>query len=388
MLAVPAIMMPMMYGAIIDDTGWTRGQVTAFSSWKFLAGAITSLLFGFVVDRIGLRRVVFVGTLLTGLPLMAVYFVTELWVFYLFGFVLGVTAIIAAVGVKILIGNWFMMTLGRAVGIAFVGGSLAGVVTPITTRLLIDAYGWQSATAIVGAAILLLVLPVFLLLVREKPEDYGASAEQLDGPPEARGSVGKRGPELRELFRLRTFWLILMAHFFVGAIDHSMLEHTALFLERDAGLGHLAAAGGLTVAFLASSVGKVGFGWLFDRLSNRGIALCWWSLAIGILLAFPVSSVWTMTLFAVFRGASHGGILIDVACLARHNFGTRSLSTTVSFFTGANMLGGAASTAAVGYAHDILGSYTVPFVVLMLLALVAGLLVAFIKPAYWRPVYV
>jgi hypothetical protein len=56
MLTVPAILMPIMYGSIMDDMGWTRGQVTAFSSWKFLSGAITAFALGFIIDRHGINQ--------------------------------------------------------------------------------------------------------------------------------------------------------------------------------------------------------------------------------------------------------------------------------------------------------------------------------------------
>ena len=383
MLTVPAVLMPIMYGSIMDDMGWSRGQVTAFASWKFLSGAITALVLGFVVDRFGIKIVVVIGATLVAISLGGMHLVNALWVFYFFGFTLGITAIIASVGCKILLSRWFAFKLGRVVGIAFVGGSIAGVVTPLIGRYLIDMIGWQSTATILGIVVWILVVPLFLFLVRERPEDFGYSADMVDGGHKEKQA--STGLVLSEIIRSKPFWLIVIAHFFVGAIDHSMLEHTALFIEKDAGMGKIAAAGGVSVAMLASIAGKLGFGWLYDRFSMRGIALCWWTLALSIALAFPVMGMMTMTVFVIVRGASHGGVLIDIPCLARHNFGTRSIAKIVSFFSAANMLGGAASTATVGYAHDYFGSYTIPFIVLIFMAITAGLIVISLSPKYWQP---
>lgn len=382
MLTTPAILMPIMYGSIMDEMGWTRAQVTGFSSWKFLSGAITSLALGFIIDRFGIRAVVLVGACITATSLVGMYRVNTLWVFYFFGFILGTAAVIASISCRVLLGRWFALTLGQAVGIAFTGGSLAGVITPFTARFLIDTVGWQATAAIFGITIFTLIVPLFLFLVRERPEDYGATVDMIDGNHTSKTT--SNGLELSEIYRSRTFWLAIFANFLIGGVDHSMMEHTALFIEKDANLGKIAAAGGVTVAMLASILGKVGFGWLFDRYSMRGIAICWWTLALGILLAFPISGVVTMTIFVIARGASHGGVLVDDPCLAQHLFGTRSIAKLVSFLSAANMLGGALCTVTVGYARDVFGSYTIAFISLICLAVIAGLIIQSLIPQYWH----
>jgi 3-O-methylgallate 3,4-dioxygenase len=45
--------------------------------------------------------------------------------------------------------------------------------------------------------------------------------------------------------------------------------------HRDVGLGRPAAAQALSLIFAISIAGKLGFGWLYDRLSVRGVMLCY-----------------------------------------------------------------------------------------------------------------
>ena len=45
---VPTLVMPVIYGPIIDEFGWTRAQVTLVVTLKFGAGAVFGIFFGVV----------------------------------------------------------------------------------------------------------------------------------------------------------------------------------------------------------------------------------------------------------------------------------------------------------------------------------------------------
>ncbi len=43
---VPTLLLPFVYGPVIDEFGWTRAQVTAIASFKFLSAALGALSAG------------------------------------------------------------------------------------------------------------------------------------------------------------------------------------------------------------------------------------------------------------------------------------------------------------------------------------------------------
>ena len=389
-LSAPAVLMPVMYGSIMDQTGWSYGQVTAFSSWKFLSGAITSLILGFIIDFIRIKIVAVAGACLSGLSLLAMQFVDSPTIFYLLGFAIGTSAVVITICCKGLLSHWFNEDLGLAVGVAFTGGSIAGVLVPLVSVVLLEAIGWRNTAAFFGAATLIFVVPVISLFLREKPgegpvESFGDhDSNQLVHDAQGTGGSIFIAQPIDKIVTGSTFWKLMFAHFLVGGVDYALMEHTALYIEKDAGLGKSVAAGAITIIMLAGMCGKIGFGWLYDRFSMHGIAFCWWSLALGVVLAFPVSGTITLTLFAIVRGVSHGGVMIDPPSLVLHNFGTRALAKLVSFLSFANMLGAALSTTLIGYIRDATGSYTLSFVILIVLAVVAGLIAFSIRPEYWH----
>lgn len=383
LLSIPSVLMPIMYSPIMDDMGWSLTEISTFSSWKFLSGALTSLALWFLLDRVKLKLIVAFGTCMSGISLIGMLVVDTLWVYYIFGFVLGITSVIAAISCRVLLGRWYSRTLGSVVGIAFTGGSIGGIITPILGEALITAVGWQATAAIFGATIVIIVLPLFWILASEHPEEFGGSTGLVDASPSLKQD-DTSGLEFDTLVRTRTFWLLMFAHFLVGCVNHTLMEHTPLYIERDLGFSAFIAAGSISVAMLASIAGKVGFGWLYDRLSMRGVAICWWLLAMGVAAALMISGPLTITLFVVLRGTAHGGVIVASPCIALHNFGARSIAKVVSLFSVSSMLGAALGTSTAGYLHDLTGSYVAPFTGLFVLTLIAGTIAAWITPKYWQ----
>ncbi len=390
-VVMPASLMPTLYGPIMDEMGWGRGQVTLFSTFKFGAGAAIAFFLGHIVDRLGLSRVMLTGMVLTGASIASLFFVDSLWAYCAVAALLGASILACITSVKILISHWFSARLGFAIGLALTGAGIAGLVVPITATWLSQSIGWRATAAIMSLSIFVILIPLYLLKARESPSAFGATAEEIDPPASAPGTALKQDisqqPQFRDLLRMRTFWIVVIAQVLIGAVDHAMTDHLPLFLARDANLGAEIAALGFSMMIVAGALGKLGFGWLFDRYSVQAVAFCSISMAVGILLAFPLTGpfagVIAFSVFTLMRGASHGGVMVDIPIFSKDVFGVRTLAKTVAIFSAANSAGAAIAIGAVGYAHDALGSYTASFIVLIVLAIVAAALVWRIEPKYW-----
>lgn len=373
-LAAPSVLLPVMYGAIMEETGWTYAQVTSVSSLKFLSGGITALLIGLSVKRVAGKKIMIFGAVTSGLGMLGMGLPMTPTLFQLLGFLLGIGSITTALACKVILSNWFRAHLGRAMGLAFVGGSLGGVALPIIGVPLIDHLGWQATAAVFGAVIICVVMPAIALFVQEHPP-----------APESQSAIGEPADTSEDLaFSLTkspTFWWICCAQFFVGFVDQGLLAHTPLFLERDAGLGLSVAAAGTSAMMLAGVLGKLGFGALYDKIGMRGVALCWWTLVVGSLLGFGVAGAATMTAFVVIRGIAHGGVLIAAPSIALFNFPGRDAARVICFLSVGNMAGAGMGTTSIALMRDLTGSYQLPMILLTLMALIAGWIAFVVKPA-------
>ncbi len=385
-VVMPATLMPLLYVPIMDEMGWSRGQVTAFSSFKFGIGAIIAFFMGHIIDRVGLNIVMLISFTATGLSIASMLTINSLPSYYLAAGVLGASMMGAITGIKVLISRWFSARLGTAVGLALAGGGVSGLLIPPLATKLFEVLGWRWTTVILSSTIFVILIPLYLWRARTTPAKFGYTVEQLDPAKDMPNKIPqnlKAQPDFRGLLAMRSFWIVFGAHVIIGAVDHAMLDHLPLFIARDANLGLMVAAWGFSIITASGNLGKIGFGWIYDRYSIKAVALCYASMAVGIALAFPVTGLFTLVIFALARGFSHGGVMVEIPICAKHIFGLRSLSKTIAVFSAANSLGGAVATGGVGFMHDAMHSYTAAFILLMILSLIAAAMLYFQEPKYW-----
>ena len=95
-----------------------------------------------------------------------------------------------------------------------------------------------------------------------------------------------------------------------------------IYFDKDLHFGAQTAATAFTLLMLMSNFGKFFYGWLFDRYSTKGIAFCWFMAAAGIVYATQIHSLTSLWIFAVIYGPCQAGMLLNMAILCKHLFGS------------------------------------------------------------------
>src|SRR5690606_2351374 len=75
---VPTYSLPFMYGAAMEELGWTNAQANLLSTAKFLIGAVAALGMGMLIDKVGGRWTVLAGTAAGGVAMALFLFATNL----------------------------------------------------------------------------------------------------------------------------------------------------------------------------------------------------------------------------------------------------------------------------------------------------------------------
>lgn len=105
--------------------GWQRGEVTLINFSGILGLAFGGLVMGAQADRRGARPVVLFGVIVLGLSFLAASFATSLWQLYLLFFLAGFFGAGAIFSpVLAVVGNWFYVGAGMAIGIVSAGQAL------------------------------------------------------------------------------------------------------------------------------------------------------------------------------------------------------------------------------------------------------------------------
>jgi MFS family permease len=383
----------LMIAPITRDTGWSVAQVTFGLLICSIAVIPAAPLVGWLVDRVGQRRVV-----MAGLPLFfASFAATGPMASSYAGWVaawclMALTSTLVKANVWIM---WVTREFDRARGLALAvlmsGTGLYAVFVPSLTQGLIAALGWRDAYPALAAIMLLLAFPPCWLVLRSPRYDSAAPARarQEGARGGARGSARPEGRAAdgltpRQALRTAAFWQLVAASLLAGWGIMSVQVFIAPMLEERA-FDPRAAAALAGVLGAAAIVGRLATGLLLDRFPARIIGTVSMLLPAGACLVYlylPPS--WPMAAtFAALFGIAMGAEGDVVAYLASRHFGLRNFGTIFGFMAGAVGAGAGAGPFTIGLLRDHFGSYG-PVAMALCAAMVVTALLIGTLPGYPR----
>jgi MFS family permease len=363
-----------------------RAAISLGFTLQLIAGAASAPLTGWLIDRFGSRKVILTGTALFGAILLAnKVFYGGIAQFYLFLLILGV--VLHGVG-PIPYGNvvscWFDRRRGLALGLMMLGIGLGAIIVPSLAQLLIARFDWRSAYAIFGAAVLLIPIPIVGALIKERPQELGLLPDGMPLQDPGPGSEdGAQGLSARQAWGTRTFWLMVCAFFLAGASLQGCVVHLAAMLN-DRGINPQTAALGSSLVGAAILLGRVGTGYLLDRLFAPHIAAGFFSgTALGITM------LWLGGPLVAFSGAFLVGLGLGaevdlIPYLTSRYFGLRAFGKVYSFIFAAFALASALGPLLMGARFDRTGSYRGPLIAFLIASVIAAVLMTCLGPYRFR----
>ncbi|MGJ8623548.1 MAG: MFS transporter [Yoonia sp.] len=285
--------------------GWDRADVSLINVSGIMGLAFGGLLMGSVADRFGTRAVVLFGSTIMGLSYAASALAGQLWQYYTLMFIagfFGAAGIFAPI--MALVGKWFPVGAGLAIGIASAGQALGQGFVPFGSAVLINSLGVSTSLAITGGLMLVVLLPLAGLL---KPAEVakggqGSSVGDKDYPP------------------IRLVVPMMCLAIFLCCTSMSVpLMHLVPHIQ---GRGYSAdqAGGVIFLMLMVGVLGRVTFGKLADVIGANPAymtATAWMTLLIyGFILIDDLSAFY---IYAPIYGFGYAGVMTGVlATVAAH----------------------------------------------------------------------
>jgi MFS family permease len=359
-------------GPFIDplqqEFGWSRARISMGITIVGVVGAIFSVAVGKLVDRVGPRPVGLAGVLLMTSAIALLGTATggaTNWFLLWCGVALGNLGLQATVWTSA-VASRFEAARGAAFAFMMSGGSVGAAIIPIFATWLIDSYGWRLAFISLGAIAAALVLP-FMFLFFRGAQDKSRTRRAPDTPPEMLPGVS-----MAEALRSLVFYKLVMASGFFTFTTTGMVVHLVPILK-DRGADPQTAAGIVSLVGICSLIGRLGVGFLLDRLSGRLIGASVFCLPIiaCVLLFFGGAYPHNQAIAAACCGVTLGAEIDVIAYLASRHFGLKNFGVLFGVIVGALALGIAFGPLAAGAAFDVYGSYA-PFLVLTMALMTAS----------------
>jgi predicted MFS family arabinose efflux permease len=276
-------------GPLSKEFGWSRTLLSSGPSIATFATAILGPFFGMLIDRVGTRRLVLPGLVLTTISICAFSLANgskAQW--------LTLWAVFGIVSVSIKSTAWttavvsvFEKSRGLALALTLAGTAAAASVVPPLGNFLITEFGWRAAfvwLALGWGGITLLVCLLFFFDVHDRvarnrnaDEHAGAAISQAPDLP---------GLTAREAWRDSALWRLAISNFIVMLLTIGLAIHLFPILT-EAGVSRANAAWLTGLAGIAGIVGKLVTGVLLDRFRPNwvgGITLGAVALAFALLL--------------------------------------------------------------------------------------------------------
>jgi MFS family permease len=375
---------PVFYPALAESLGFTRAQLTqGFLLGFLIVGLPFGLVAGAVIDRLGARAVILAGLGLVGTSLVLMGFMSELWhyealcITEVLGYVMA-----GPIANQVLVTRWFEARRGRAMGYAYLGLGLGGVVAPLLTNYLIRNFGWRHSFEILGVLIMLVLIPVGIGVTRSSPADLGLLPDAADHS----AVTTNDGPataavfELKTAIRSRNFWLILAGSTLVVGAIGAVTQHFILF-AKDQGYSIAIASRFFTGLLTASLGGRVLVGYLADRFRKKNtMALFYGVLSLSILLLGISHRPATIWAFVLLFGFSMGADYMLIPLVAAECFGTASLGKILALIIMGYSLGQWGAPWIAGKIFDVRHSYELAWNIIAVAGLVGAAAIFAVSP--------
>lgn len=379
-------------GYLQPEFGWSERDYANIVTWFQAAYALSYLVFGRLIDRIGAKWGLGIAFTLWTLAHVLHAGARNITHFVMVRVLLGVgegggfPASIKAVT------EWFpKKERAFATGVFNAGTNIGAIVTPLLVPFIVVdlALGWRASFVIVGAATLLW-LPAWWMLYSQPRENKHVTPAELahieSDPPDPAGKM-----PLLTVLRMRQTWAYAIGKFLIDPVWWMFLFWLPDFLSRSRGLDLKSFGIPIVAVYLASDVGSVAGGWLSSRLLAQGrslasarktamlvCALC----ALPVVFAAKVEGLWSAVAIICLATAAHQGFSANLYTLPGDVFPRSAVATVIGIGGMLGGFGGMLFAQYVGQVLQTVGNYTPIFAVCGSVYLLALLVVHWLVPGY------
>ena len=353
--------------AFLEEFGWSRAETSlAYSVSAFVSGASAPFV-GALVDRLGPRRLVFLGGGVLALGLLGSAYVHALWqLILLYGILMTIGANCLGLVVFVpMLSRRFISNRGMAISVVQSANGFARAVSAPVAQIMISTIGWRHAYLAQAAFMGALIWPLAALFPREEVSGRVVSARPSPAGESPTGRPARPDWTLAEAMATPHFWLLFTVYLCTGLGSFFVSLHQLAFAV-DVGFDKLYAASVLGLGALLSVAGTIVTGTLSDYIGRELSAVLAYAVSIvGVICALFITGpdhAWLLWIHACFFGLTWGARGPAVTAKTADLFPGPNLGAILGVITVGTGIGSAVGAWGAGWIFDVSGSYRLAFV--------------------------
>ncbi|MEC8857206.1 MAG: MFS transporter, partial [Chloroflexota bacterium] len=356
--------------ALEREFGWNRTQLGFALTFTRVEGGLMGPIEGYLADKVGTRRMVFIGMIILGGAFIFFAQVQNLWMFYLAYIFMALGQGLGSwIPLMTMLTQWFHRRRAMALGWSNMGSRLGALLLVPLIAWCIDPdqdrLGWRMTATILGVFMIVVAGPISRL-IRNQPEDVGLLPDGDKPAPQPADNAGESDAAssyeadftASEALQTPAFWLIAFGHGFTSMVILAIMAHLGLLMV-DKGYQVQDAAFVVSVYTAVAMGFQLVGGYVGGKVPIRLALAFFTSLqAMGVMVLVFADSLSSIYAFAVLFGAGFGGRNPLTVAIRGDYFGSASFGKILGFSTVPMNLLLLIAAPLVGWMRDVQGDYT------------------------------
>ncbi len=363
--------------------GIDTAQMYTIASICAYIGIIGSFIGTWLVKKRGPKFTMVLGMAIFAVAIMLLGRVTNAVEFFLVYLVIHTSQnIFAMIGLSVMLANWFPTKKGLAMGWATFGANIGtAIYTQGLTKIMVSK-GLDTALFIYGCVFMAFVV-FAIIIMKDRPEDCGCFPDNDKSmTPELRDKLAAQGEAykksspwtVKKLLKTKVVWIIGIAYGFIMLITMGTVSQLVPTIM-SFGFTLEFALSMMTVAALIGIVFSYLFGWLDAKIGTKKASLIFYAWTMLAVLFMALPGKWTVYPAVFFMGGFLGAGNNLTMSITSTVFGRYDFENAWAVVYPITVLFRSAGYAIVGGLAAATGGYTVPYIVLFGVCIVAFILI-------------
>jgi len=366
------------------EFGWSRTAISGAFSLARIESGLLGPIEGYLTDRIGAQRMLFIGLVICSLGFLSLSRVNSLPMLYaviILGIVLG-SSLGYNMPISVLIAKVFRERRSLAFGIFRMGPGISGPLVPVI-GWMIGLWGWRTAAMVSSVIIFAVGLPMawFINRIYHQEEAAARAEAELESTAQIPRPVSN-DPQftLGEALRLKAFWFLSIAMALRHMVTEGVSVHFVILLV-DRGWSMEAASSLLGLSALIGAPARIGMGWLGDVLDKRRLVMgLLLGLSFSVLLMGYTAEAIVFTPCMIIYSLAYGGLASLQEPIRADYFGTKAFATIQGMSRSVQTVGTFMGPIIAGICYDLTKSYMIAFALFAMVSLLAAAFMFLAEP--------
>lgn len=365
-----------------EFTQWTSAQLSLTFTLCMVFFCLGGFLSGLTAGKVKVKPKLYLSALLFVIGFFIASKAQSLPTLYIgYGIICGLASGLVYNTVLSVISRWFPDKQGFISGFLLMGFGLGSmIIGSIFTSVTPDATGsWRRTFLAFGVIVAFVIIAGSFFIVKPQDEDVAEYKSQLSKA--ASGSDICFTPI--QMVKSSSFWLFFLWATFLSATGLALISQATPFarqLSPHTDMSVIAFVVGLISIF--NGIGRVLFGYLFDRLGRRrtmNIVTVMFILCCMVLSASIMLSSFSLAVAGfIGTGFCYGGITPTNSAFASIFFGSRYYPINYSIIN-LNLIIASTGSTIAGSLYDTSGSYMSTFLLMAGVSIAALIISLFIR---------